>query len=681
MTITSAAPFANLRGINDQSRGQLEPVAEALPMHLPMIHLLCERGPTTPVLGIGTALTGTFGEKTFDYTEAYANQATVMANTIQTQGNSIMVQRVVPADAKQARLRLNVEIVAAEVQEYQRGGDGSFVLDQFGQKQPTGDIVNGYKVRWFTEPMAEGELLGQASQSTGDLTGAPEATSTVFPIMEIPAHHVGKYGNNLGFRLYAPTAKSSVEVDGDIIDDQGAYLYRLQIVERPSENSSPLVQQTLTSGQYVEFAFKDGVINPKLDTQLSFDRVVNAAYTDLNTSDGFPAVYGPFGDIEVYQQNIEAVLTALHGAEDAAVGGLGTDMHSLNFMGGVDYDGTPYHAIEVVGPADGGILLSETATHYLKGGDDGDLSWANFDQLVGDDVANFENSPHNLMDDATYPISAYWDPGYSLDTKRKLLTPIGLRKDIYVVLSTQDITEPQNTVDEDSSTGVALRTAARLYPESAFYGTATCRCIVVEQAGTLNGGNFKGLVPQTVDLAQKVAAFMGASSGIAAAGRGFDQSPTNQITLLRALNNTYKPARVRNADWNNGMVWSQAYDRRSFFYPAIQTVYDDDTSVLNSAINMMFFTELEKVCQRVWRDLSGNSKLTNAQFIERSNALISERTVGRFDGRLTVIPETFLTEDDSNRGYSWSCNINAYGNNMKTVGTFTVNAFRSEDLV
>jgi len=356
-------------------------------------------------------------------------------------------------------------------------------------------------------------------------------------------------------------------------------------------------------------------------------------------------------------------------------------MHSLNFMGGVDYDGTPYHAIEVVGPADGGILLSETATHYLKGGDDGDLSWANFDQLVGDDVANFENSQHNLMDDATYPISAYWDPGYSLDTKRKLLTPIGLRKDIYVVLSTQDITEPQNTADEDSSIGVALRTAARLYPESAFYGTATCRCIVVEQAGTLNGGNFKGLVPQTVDLAQKVAAFMGASSGIAAAGRGFDQSPTNQITSLRALNNTYKPARVRNADWNNGMVWSQAYDRRSFFYPAIQTVYDDDTSVLNSAINMMFFTELEKVCQRVWRDLSGNSKLTNAQFIERSNALISERTVGRFDGRLTVIPETFLTEDDSNRGYSWSCNINAYGNNMKTVGTFTVNAFRSEDLV
>ena len=680
MTITSAAPFANLRGINDQSRGQLEPVAEALPMHLPMIHLLCERGPTTPVLGIGTALTGTFGEKTFDYTEAYANQATVMANTIMGQGNSIMVQRVVADDAKQARLRLCVEVVQAEVPQYQVTDDGAFVFDDEGQKIPTGDVISGHKLRWFTEEMAEGELLGQASQRAGDLAGVPEAVSTVYPVMEIPAHHVGKYGNNLGFRLYAPTTSSSVEVDGDIIDDQDAYLYRLQIVERASATSSPVVQQTLTSGQFVEFSLKDGVINPKLDTQLSFDRVVDQAYTDMDTSNGFPAVYGPFGQIEVYKNNIQNVLDLLWSAEESFVTS-GEDAHRLNFMSGVDYDNAAYKTFEVVGPAEGGILLSETATHYLKGGDDGDLSWATFDRLVGEDVANFENSEHNLMDDATYPISAYWDPGYSLDTKRKLLTPIGLRKDIYVVLSTQDVSEDQNTVAEDSSIGVALRTAARLYPESAFYGTATCRCIVVEQAGTLNGGNFNGLVPQTVDLAQKVATFMGAASGVATAGRGFDQSPTNQISLLRGLNNTYKTARVRNADWNNGMVWSQAYDRRSFFYPAIQTVYDDDTSVLNSAINMMFFTELEKVCQRVWRDLSGNSKLTNAQFIERSNALIAQRTVGRFDGRLTVVPETFLTEDDTNRGYSWSCNINAYGNNMKTVGTFTVNAFRSEDLV
>ena len=680
MTITSAAPFANLRGINDQSRGQLEPVAEALPMHLPMVHLLCERGPTTPVLGIGAALTSTFGEKTFDYTEAYANQATVMANTIMGQGNSIMVQRVVADDAKQARLRLCVEVVQAEVPQYQVTDDGAFVLDSEGQKIPTGDVIPGHKLRWFTEEMAEGELLGQASQRAGDLAGVSEAVSTVYPVMEIPAHHVGKYGNNLGFRLYAPTTSSSVEVDGDIIDDQDAYLYRLQIVERASATSSPVVQQTLTSGQFVEFSLKDGVINPKLDTQLSFDRVVDQAYTDMDTSNGFPAVYGPFGQIEVYKNNIQNVLDLLWSAEESFVTS-GEDAHRLNFMSGVDYDNAAYKTFEVVGPAEGGILLSETATHYLKGGDDGDLSWATFDRLVGEDVANFENSEHNLMDDATYPISAYWDPGYSLDTKRKLLTPIGLRKDIYVVLSTQDVSEDQNTVAEDSSIGVALRTAARLYPESAFYGTATCRCIVVEQAGTLNGGNFNGLVPQTVDLAQKVATFMGAASGVATAGRGFDQSPTNQISLLRGLNNTYKTARVRNADWNNGMVWSQAYDRRSFFYPAIQTVYDDDTSVLNSAINMMFFTELEKVCQRVWRDLSGNSKLTNAQFIERSNALIAQRTVGRFDGRLTVVPETFLTEDDTNRGYSWSCNINAYGNNMKTVGTFTVNAFRSEDLV
>jgi len=95
---------------------------------------------------------------------------------------------------------------------------------------------------------------------------------------------------------------------------------------------------------------------------------------------------------------------------------------------------------------------------------------------------------------------------------------------------------------------------------------------------------------------------------------------------------------------------------------------------------MQIAVELEKVCQRVWRDLTGNSSLTNEQFIERSNRLIEQRTSGRFDQRVVIVPETYYTADDAVRGYSWSCNINMYANNMKTVGTFTVVARRREEL-
>ena len=173
---------------------------------------------------------------------------------------------------------------------------------------------------------------------------------------------------------------------------------------------------------------------------------------------------------------------------------------------------------------------------------------------------------------------------------------------------------------------------------------------------------------------------MGASDGRMKAGLGFDVSPNNQITLLRDVTGAYKTERQRQRDWDAGMVWAQNYDRRSLFYPAVQTVYQDDTSVLNSAINMFIAAELEKVCEYVWRNLTGNAKLTKEQFIEASDAMIIDRTTNRFDDRVTIVPETFYTAADNARGYSWSCRINMYANNMKTVGTFTIVARRQDEL-
>ena len=72
--------------------------------------------------------------------------------------------------------------------------------------------------------------------------------------------------------------------------------------------------------------------------------------------------------------------------------------------------------------------------------------------------------------------------------------------------------------------------------------------------------------------------------------------------------------------------------------------------------------------------------LTPDQFIARSDALIKANVAGKFDARVVIVPETFYTSDDDQRGYSWSCNIHMYAPNMKTVGTFTIVAHRIEDL-
>jgi hypothetical protein len=122
-------------------------------------------------------------------------------------------------------------------------------------------------------------------------------------------------------------------------------------------------------------------------------------------------------------------------------------------------------------------------------------------------------------------------------------------------------------------------------------------------------------------------------------------------------------------------------DRRTLFIPAFQTAYDDDTSVLNSDINMQIAVELNKVCFRVWRELVGNGKLTNAQFIQRSNELIVEYTKNRFDGRVVIVADTFYSRDDVTRGYSWHANIHMYANTLKTLGQSTIVTHRMSDLV
>jgi len=123
----------------------------------------------------------------------------------------------------------------------------------------------------------------------------------------------------------------------------------------------------------------------------------------------------------------------------------------------------------------------------------------------------------------------------------------------------------------------------------------------------------------------------------------------------------------------------QSYDMKSNFFPALKTVYNDDTSVLNSYFTALIICEVNKVCERAWRYFSGNSKLTNAQLANRMDEFIRNAVSGRFDDRVIIEPETFYTAGDEQRGYSWSTRVKVYANNMRTVMTSFVQAYRMSD--
>lgn len=692
-TIINAAPFANLLGIND-GNGQ-GPVyeAETLPTHLAHVYSFAQKGPTLPQLVSGDSLTGVFGTETMNPRSKFYNHGTHLVNVLQGVGNAVMFQRILPSDAgPKSRLLLSLDIVADQVPTYQRNSDGSYLLDDDGAKVPTGTTVAGYKARWVLNDWTAGSNtinpFGECAIQSGALTSATNVQSQQFPILEFEVNFRGGYGNNIGMRLAAPTSMSAAPTNIPIAERLKAFIYRLQLVERASDISTANVVSTLNGEPSIEFVLKPKATNPQTDAEMNLSDIFIKSYQNL-TQRGFPPRYGQFGRMKVYEANLTQLLTQI-GAAEASFGTFGDDIteieagddaiYMVNPFTAVNFDNVPYHTLLLQGIESGGQRFGENATMYATGGSDGTLTAETFDAAVRNQLANYGSLEAPLLDDAEYPQSVIYDPGYTLETKRALISVVGKRKDIGVIVSTQDVSAPINSASSDVSTAIALKTYARNFPESELYGTPVCRAMVVAGAGYMVDDSYRGLLPFTIELAAKFGRYMGAGTGVWRSGFAFDLPPNNQLTMFRDANITFKSAPARASDWDNGMVWAQRFDRLSYFFPAFQTVYDDDTSTLNSARTMFVAIECQKVAQRTWRELTGISSLTKDQFIERSNKLIVEKTSNRFDGSVVIVPTTYFTPADDERGYSWSTKIDMYTPTMFTVGTFTINANRISDL-
>lgn len=682
ITIRNAAPRSILLGIKDESGRAPVIEPELIPSHLPHVFTFGERGPLVPQLVVGDSLLATYGAKTFDYRSKFATHQTPLINTINGEANSMMVQRLVPEDATTATLVFWLDTVADEITDYERNADLSFKLNELSARIPKATKIAGNRAQWKAELLPADTELGALVSKVGSIVADKDgAQSTMYPIHAFSVSSPGGFGNLVGIRLSAPTTLSSSPIDNTTAEEAKAYLYRIALVERPDEFSTPVILETIQGEQFIDFAYKEGVINTRTDSLVSANDTLLQAW-NAPAINGIPPTIGVIDSMHVYQDNIETLLAVFQAAE-ADLGLISEeeeDLHLFNFVGGTTLDNIPYYTYVVEGPQAGGLLMAESATHYCQGGSDGTLTNAEFDKLVASVVTNYGINGFDFLDTAIYPQSCIYDSGFSLDTKKKLLTVLGRRKDMWVVLSTQDVAARQNTPSEESSIAISLRTAARMYPESEVFGTPVCRAIVIGHSGYLINSKWTKLTPLTIEFAAKSARYMGAGNGIWKSAQSFSISPANQVTMFRNVNASFKKVDVRSQDWENGLVWVQNYDRRSLFFPAFQTVYDDDSSILNSFFNMAIAVELEKVADRAWRDLTGIDGLTPGQFIARSNRLIQDAVKGRFDGRVTIVPETILTAADNQRGYSWSCKITMYGNNMMTVGTFTIVARRQEDL-
>jgi hypothetical protein len=317
---------------------------------------------------------------------------------------------------------------------------------------------------------------------------------------------------------------------------------------------------------------------------------------------------------------------------------------------------------------------------FAAGGSDGTMTQASFDQLVREEMEAYLDPNNPVQELAVNVESIIYDTGFSLATKYALLGFIGVRKDTFVNLSTYEagtrILEPS----EEHSIAIALRTRAQMYPESDHFGTPVMRTMIMGRSGKIRDSLYTAEVPLTYEVAIKSARYMGASNGAWKNGAHFGGAPGSVLDFMTDISITWVPASVRNRNWDVGLNWVQSFDRRSYFFPALKTVYDDDTSVLNSYTVALAIGQLNKIAHSAWRQFSGSDHLSNAVLAQDVDNFIQARVKDKFDGRYVIKPQTQFTDMDLLRGFSWTLPIKIYANNLRSVMTTYTQAFRMEDL-
>ena len=684
-SIVNAAPMTIMLGIQDNSTTAPSVQPEQIPTHLPKIYLYAKKGPSTPQLVVGAGLSQMYGADTFDLRKAYATHQTVLSNTVNAKGNAQMIERIIPADAGPlATLLLSLDVLPATVPQYQRNADGSYLLNTITGlpvlASPAATIP-GFICKWV---LTQGTTFGNEPTAVGDQTSGA-VTSTRYPIFEFQANSIGGYANNSGFRIYAPTINTETPVNSTLLNAISAFPFRMAAISRVNSTSTPTITPLMTGDQFFDFVMLPNAINPALDAVCSLQAVFPTAYQSIDNP-GYQDVYADLSNLFVYQTNLTTLVNQFYAAEVASGGSLnavGSDFTSatgqewmFNFLSGVSSEAIPYHSWVLNTTDVNAVSLTENTNLYALGGADGTMNETLFAGLVTTAVSEYNNPLSELMDTAVNVESIIYDTGFPLETKQALANFIAIRKDTFVVLCTYDVNGAAMTESDEAAIGLALLTQISLFPESPYYGTPVTRALIMARYGTLIGSQYSKKLPIVIELASKAAAFMGASDGVWNPVALFDKAPNSELTMFTNLNVTFTPDSQRNIDWANGMNYPIAFSRSSVFFPALKTVYNNDTSVLTNFFTVMACVQLEKVGLQAWREYSGNISLTPGQLVDAVNQSVTDATTGKFAGLFNVVPNATITSADKLRGYSWTLPISIYANVSETVMTLSVQAFR-----
>ncbi len=717
MPIFSGTPKNHALGTKDASTRVPPPPQLNEAQFKPKFYFYAQKGPLGPEEVDGGTALAMYGQETFEKSSKYFNHATLFMKEMLGAPAVCVTERLFdPNQVIKSNATVWIDIVEEDIPDYERNSDGTYRLNGSGQPVPNGSVIDGYKFKIYHshidnnsyDTSLEGRDIYAASSMEGFMTGRGGVPSTMYPIATFIASSYGEAYNFEGFS-FAPMVGD--DADEKLMKETKSFPYTFSAYSILSGVKKNI--PTKFGDTYVKLAFKEGIVDPVTQVPLQLEEMLPNYWENLDDPEN-PVKYSDIEEPIIYYGNIE-ILTELIFAKEAQfttttpqtwadgldaatsewfdfeandVGALSGQDRLMNFLTGVSSSKVNYFSfvkapgVVSVGGNSGEINISSATTIYLNGGDDGEEHTnENFEALVCAKYDDYLNRDAKVISLPLNPESMFIDSGFTVDTKLKLCNVMAHRRDLSVALSTFEWNidnKTQNIVDH-VAISTLLKNKLKLMPESTYFGTSVARGIVVMGSGIKNDGSYRYRVPQLLDFIIKAGQYMGAGNGKWKSGYGFSRSPLNVVTTLKDLEPRFIPESVKSTLWKAGLIWTQNKDKRTWFYPSQQTVYENDTSVLNAFTSIIAITTIVKMHEDCWEEFSGATDLSNAELVERVEGYMNKRLKDKFDNVVEVEPHCIITEADKLRGYSWKLVTYLFANNMKTVSESHIVAMRASD--
>lgn len=640
-----AAPSATLHGIDDQSGRPPQYESTALSQHTPLLMLMTRRGPVEPLFLSSAQFDIHYDLKSIEVSSDWHTHQSILAQIAVKTGNvTMVVKRMVDENCKSSTLWLGKDLTTDKV-----------VVSDLEDKQR--------------------------------LT----STGNVVPILEFETANPGRWGNQIGLQVFVADERKQNSLGAML----GAVIYEAVVVEEDEFTGKQRVINNLSGESSTFFTMKrDSYAKDfyPLDDETTAESIFNRDSAYVNNinyyfDDIMTASYiQPTGAVtrqeyfKYFKLNIESVAQLalnpnLFWKEDLLTA-IQTDNNfafkrnlTAFAMGGND-------GFKTTSPS---IVENRLEKHRL-------YETACYSWLASIDETN------PIVDMARYPYSTLWDSGFTRLTKEMFKNVLIYRKDVWIAMAASSVHryyeeggetyfdyQPKLNTQESISLAIMYRSMFTGIPESQTYGTPTVRATLVCQDGVNRNSTYRKRQTINADLFEKICNYCGSGEGKWNAEKAFDSKQLNVLDNWHDMSMDYMSPNILGYSWDAGLIYVQNKDTRRKFYPTYQTLYPDDTSVLNNIFTMMACCWIEKKHYQAWTRVTGDSKSTDLEIAEKLDQYLNSSLMNAFDGRFITVSKTEYSRSDKLNGFSYTTSTDIYSTVTKHTANYKITARRMSE--